>query len=274
MALHGRGAPATAMMRVHRSRSWQAALGMFTVIPVPARLEEDSAGRAILWLPAVGVLLAAPAAGALLAVRAGGDAPARSLLAAVLAVAVLAVLTGGLHLDGLADTADGLGSRRPREEALDIMRRGDTGPFGVAALVLVLLAQVTSLAALPSGRFAAVAVVLAALTARAAVVLATGPRFPPARPGGFGALVAGRTSARARVSWLAALLVAAAAAGELAGGIPVAGRMLAATVAGLLAAASVARTARSRLGGLTGDVFGAIIEIAAAVSLVTLAVLP
>ena len=261
------------MTRILPSRSWRAALSTFTVMPIRARLDEDSAGKVILWLPAVGVLLAAPAAAALLAVRAGGDAQARGLLAAVLAVAVLAVLTGGLHLDGLADTADGLGSRRPREEALDIMRRGDTGPFGVAALVLVLLLQVTSLAALPSGRFAATALVLAAVTARTAVVLATGPRFPPARPGGFGALVAGRTSARARVSWLAALLVAAAAAGELAGGILMAGRVLAATVTGLLAAAVVCRTARSRLGGLTGDVFGAVIELTAAASLVTLAVL-
>ncbi len=62
---------------------------------------------------------------------------------------VIAVLTGGLHLDGLADTADGLGSRRPAADALAIMRRSDIGPMGVGALVLVLLVQVTAVAALP-----------------------------------------------------------------------------------------------------------------------------
>ena len=64
-------------------------------------------------------------------------------------MALLAVATGGLHLDGLADTADGLGSRRPADQALEIMRRPDAGPLGVATLVLVLLVQVSALASLP-----------------------------------------------------------------------------------------------------------------------------
>ena len=108
-------------------------------------------------------------------------------------MALLAVATGGLHLDGLAGTADGLGSRRPADQALEIMRRSDAGPLGMATLLLVLLVQVGALASLPHvlGRGAAgpgrgwtgaSGLVLAAVTSRVAVVLATGS--PSARPSG------------------------------------------------------------------------------------------
>jgi adenosylcobinamide-GDP ribazoletransferase len=244
---------------------------MFTIIPVPVsgQVDEETASRAIRWLPAVGLLLAVPAAAALLLIGLGGDASARRLLGAVLAVAVLGVLTGGLHLDGVADTADGLASRRPRQEALEIMRRGDTGPLGVAALVFTVLLQVTSLAALP-GRLAVTGLVLAAVTARTAVLAATGPRFPPARPGGFGALVAGRTPARTCVLAAAVVLIAAFVTGLLTGGTPLAVRLLVAAAAGLAAGEGLCRAARTHLGGLTGDVYGAVIELATAAVLVTL----
>jgi adenosylcobinamide-GDP ribazoletransferase len=254
-----------------RPSSARLAVSMFTIIPVPVsgQVDEEAASRAIVWLPAVGLLLAVPAAAALLIIGLGGEAPARRLLGAVLAVAVLGVLTGGLHLDGLADTADGLASRRPRQVALDIMRRGDTGPLGVAALVFVVLLQVASLAALPS-RLAVTGLVLAAVTARTCVLVATGPRFPAARPGGFGALVAGRTPARTGVLAVAVLLIAACGAGLLTGGTPLACRLVAAAAAGLLAGVGLSRAARSQLGGLTGDVYGAVIELATAAVLVTL----
>jgi adenosylcobinamide-GDP ribazoletransferase len=258
------------------ARPWpaQVAIAMFTIIPVPisVRVDEGSASKAVLWLPAVGMLLSTPAAGALLAVDSGGAVPLRRLLGSALAITVLGVLTGGLHLDGLADTTDGLASRRQRDSALEIMRRGDTGPLGVAALVLVVLLQVTALAALP-GPLAVVGLVLGAVTARTAVILATGPGFPPARPGGFGALVAGRTPPRACAVAVMALLAAVAVFAELAEGTALAVRLLAATMTGLLAAIAVCRAARSRLGGLTGDVFGAVIEITMAVTLTALTVL-
>ena len=152
------------------------------------------------------------------------------------------------------------------------MRRGDTGPLGVAALVLAVILQATALAALP-GRLTIVGLVLGAVTARTAVILATGPGFPPARPGGFGALVAGRTSACACAVAVLVLLAAVAAFAELAEGTALAARLLAATLAGLLAATAVCRAARSRLGGLTGDVFGAVIEITMAVTLIALTAL-
>src|SRR5215472_5096933 len=163
-----------------RASSWRVALSLFTVIPAggAAELGEGDAAAAVLWLPAIGVLLGGIGAGLMLAVAAGaagasGASGPRRLLASALAVALLGLLTGGLHLDGLADTADGLGSRRPAEQALDIMRRSDVGPMGVAALVFVLLIEVTALAAVPRVTVAAAALVLAAATGRVAVVLAT-----------------------------------------------------------------------------------------------------
>ncbi len=250
----------------------RAALGLFTIIPVRAgpEISRDQAARAVLWLPVVGVLLAVPTAGVLLAVEAGGRSTPRLLLAAALAIGVLALLTGGLHLDGLADTADGLGSRRPRDEALAIMRRSDIGPFGVVALIIVLLVQITALAAVPPGWPGAAAVAAAVVTGRAAVVLATGPGAPAARPDGFGALVAGSASLPARIAAGAALLASVAAAG-LAWGWPGSVRGAAAVLAGLLAADLLRRAATRRLGGVTGDVFGALIEVSSTTVLLVLA---
>lgn len=252
--------------------SWRLAVGLFTVIPVAAapRVSRAEAAQAVLWLPAVGALAAIPAAGVLLAAQLTGHSTARHLLAAALAVVAIAVVTGGLHLDGLADTADGLGSRRPRHEALGIMRRSDIGPFGVVALVLVLMLQITALATLAPGWLAATALLVAAVTGRAAVVLATGS--PAARAEGFGALVAGGTSRSARTVTVVVLLLLVAAAGAAGGGMMLAVRGLAAVVAGLLAAGLLASAARRQLGGMTGDVFGALIEVATAAVLVVLAV--
>jgi adenosylcobinamide-GDP ribazoletransferase len=221
----------------------------------------------VFWLPVLGAGLGLAGSAVMVFVAAGDFSAQRQFLGAALAVALLAVATGGLHLDGLADTADGLGSRRPAGQALEIMRRSDAGPFGVAALVLVLLVQVCALASLPRGQ-AAAALVLAAVTSRVAVVLATGA--PSARPSGFGALVAGRTSVAGRVASLVLLLAAVVAAGLALGGLPAAARGTAAAAAGLGVAAVLRRAARRRLGGLTGDVFGAIIELSTATVLLVL----
>jgi adenosylcobinamide-GDP ribazoletransferase len=244
------------------------ALSLFTVLPAgrDAELGEGEAAAAVLWLPAVGLLLGGIGAGVMLAVAAGGGSGPRRLLGAVLAIAVLGAATGGLHLDGLADTADGLGSRRPAQQALDIMRRSDVGPMGVASLVFALLIQVAALAAVPRAPLAAAALVLAAVTGRVAVVLATS--YPAARPGGFGALVAGRTTARGRALTVAFFCCAVAACGFAAGGWALAARGLAIALAGLLAGGLVQLAAWRRLGGMTGDVFGAIVEVTTATVLV------
>ena len=251
--------------------AWRATVTMFTVVPVagPADIRRDDAGRIAVWLPVLGGALGTVAAGALLALEAGGDSVARRLLAATVAFGVLGILTGGMHLDGLADTVDGLGSRRPREEALDIMRRSDTGPMGVAALLFVVLLQVTALAALPPGWPGAAALIVAGLTSRVAVLLATGA--PAARPQGFGALIAGAATRRTRVSVAALLAAAVAVAGTAAGGPLLAVRGLAAVSLALLVAAALRRAAVARLGGMTGDVFGAMIELSTATVLLVLA---
>src|SRR5262249_45834682 len=153
------------------------ALGLFTIVPVRGDpvIGRREAARAVLCLPVAGLLLAVPAAGVLLAVEAGGPPPPRQPLAPGLPTRGLPPPTGGLHLDGLADAADGLGSRRPRDEALAIMRRSDVGPFGVTALLFTVLVQVTALATVRPGWPGAGAVLLGAVTGRVAVVLATGP---------------------------------------------------------------------------------------------------
>jgi adenosylcobinamide-GDP ribazoletransferase len=267
-----------------RAPGWRVALSMFTVIPAGSGDEFDdaAAARAIRWLPAIGLLLGG--IGACLVLGAGWAGPSgpRRLLGAALAVTAIALLTGGLHLDGLADTADGLGSRRPAAAALDLMRRSDIGPMGVAALVLGLLIQVTALAAVPRVPLAAAALVLAEVTGRVSVVVATAA--PAARPGGFGALVAGRTSRRERavaVTLLGIAVVVAGLAGGVVGGATTGGgaaggatlavRGLTAALAGLAAGWFLQRVAVRRLGGLTGDVFGAILQVSATVTLVVAA---
>ena len=255
------------------ARPWRIALNLFTVIPAPVHGEigKDAAARALPWLPVVALPVAAAAAGVLLGVQAGGDFAVRRLLAAALAFATLAALTGGLHLDGLADTADGLGSRRPADEALAIMRRSDVGPMGVAALLFVVLLQIAALAALPAGRLGAAALVLAVVTGRVGVMIAAGTSTPGARPEGFGALVAATATARVRVVAVSCLLAAAAGGGAAFCGAAVAARGLGAALAGLLAADLLRRVAQRRLGGMTGDVFGAVIEVSTAAVLLTLA---
>jgi len=251
--------------------AWRVAVSLFTTIPagVNEMLDDEVAARAILWLPAIGLLAGGAGAGVLLtAGRFNATGPGR-LLGAALALAVIGILTGGLHLDGLADTADGLGSRRPAAAALDIMRRPDIGPMGVGALVFVLLAQVSALAAVPRPPLAAAALMLAEVTGRVSVVTATAA--PAARPGGFGALVAGRTTAAERALTVGALACGVAAAGLTFSGPLLTARGLIATLAGLLTGWLLQRTAHRRLGGLTGDVFGAILEVSVTAVLVTAA---
>jgi adenosylcobinamide-GDP ribazoletransferase len=255
--------------------AWRVAVSLFTTIPagVSGMLDDEVAARAVLWLPAIGLLAGGAGAGVLLAAASRNVTGPGRLLGAALAVAVIAVLTGGLHLDGLADTADGLGSRRPAAAALDIMRRSDIGPMGVGALVLVLLVQVSALAAVPRPPLAAAVLVLAEVTGRVSVVIATAA--PAARPGGFGALVAGQTTAAERALTVCALACGVAAAGLTTGGAAsgpaIAARGLAATLVGLIAGRLLQRTARRRLGGMTGDVFGAILQVSATAALVTAA---
>ena len=245
------------------------ALTTLTVLPVrgPAAVDRRTAGVAMTLAPLVGLALGVVAAGVLEgAARISGD-----LLAAALAVAVLALLTRGLHLDGLADTADGLASYRSPERALAVMRSPETGPLGIAVLVLSLLVQVTALhACLGAGR-GAEAVVLAVVTARLAVTAACTPSTPAASPTGLGSAVAG--TVRPVVPLVLTVLVAAAGAlvGLATGGAE-AGQAAAAVLVGLAVSRLLLRHAVRRLGGVTGDVLGALVESTTLVVLLVLAV--
>ncbi|MFC8144983.1 adenosylcobinamide-GDP ribazoletransferase [Streptomyces paradoxus] len=245
------------------------AFGTLTVIPVRVtRWDREAARGGMLCAPLAGLAVGAAAAGlGLVLLFLGAGAP----LAAVATVAVPAVLTRGLHLDGLADTADGLGSGKPAEDALRIMKQSDIGPFGVITLVLALLAQVAALAQAYDASWArgACAAVVSATLARLALTLAARAGVPAARPEGLGAAVAGVVPLRGAVVAAVAVAAAAAAAGALFGPYgPV--RTVLAVVLSLAAAEALLRHCTRRFGGVTGDVFGGLAETAATTALVVL----
>lgn len=246
------------------------AFGTLTVLPVRVHRWDRAAARGgMLAAGLVGLVAGVLSAGLGLVLLFLGAGP---LLAAVGSVAVPAVLTRGLHLDGLADTADGLGSGKPAEEALRIMKRSDIGPFGVLTLVLVLLAQVAVLAQVYDDAWArgAAAAVTAAVSARLALTLAARGGVPAARPEGLGAAVAGVVPVPGALA-LTALCAAGAAAWGAGSGPQGALRGAAAVLSALGAAELLLRRCVRRFGGVTGDVFGALAETAATTALVVLA---
>jgi adenosylcobinamide-GDP ribazoletransferase len=234
------------------------ALSWLTVLPVRvSTVDSTIAGAAIALAPLVGALLGAISLGALSGMDALGFP---SLLGGVLTIGLLAVLTRGMHLDGLADTADGLGCYGPPERALAVMRDGGAGPFAVVTLILVLGAQAVSLSVL-SGHWGAV--VLAVAAGRAAFAICCVRGVPAARPEGLGALVAGSQPILVPVLWWLAL----AGAGVFAvPGKPWLGPLGVGLAAGLVLALVV--HARRRFGGITGDVLGAACEVAVTAVLV------
>ncbi|MFI5676213.1 adenosylcobinamide-GDP ribazoletransferase [Streptomyces cellulosae] len=249
------------------------AFGTLTAFPVEVSRWDRKAARAgMLCAPVAGLAVGVGAAAVGLFLLYMGAGP---FLAAVASTAVPAVLTRGLHLDGLADTADGLGSGKPAEDALRIMKQSDIGPFGVLSLVLVLLAQVASLAQLygTSWSRGALAAVVAATAARLALTLAARTGVPAARPEGLGAAVAGVVPVRGAVLTTAVVLVAAAGAGALLGAYDIIRTSFAVAAAVGVTELLLGRCTR-RFGGVTGDVFGALVETAATTTLVVLTLGP
>jgi len=282
-------------------------LGTLTVLRVapPTSVDRRTAGGAMLLAPLGGLVLAVPLV--LLLFLLNASAP----LLAALTVGLLALLTRALHLDGLADTADGLGSGRSFADALEVMRRSDIGPFGVVTLLLVLLVQVAALSSLVSLGFGEAAVLAALLVSRGVLPLLCTSAFPAARTTGLGHAVAASVSRGAAVVSLGCVvLVAAAAAAGLAElawhgwvppygsdlgwiavtgpgyhrgpfadlvggsvGVAVGATVLLSGLVAVAAAVLLARRCVRRFGGVTGDVYGACVELAFTTMLVVPALL-
>lgn len=231
-------------------RSFFLALQFLTRLPISIAgpVEGEDLVRSTLFFPLVGGLLGLSLAGL--------DALASQLYArpvvVVLDLAFLFLVTGGLHWDGLLDSADALFSGRPPERALEIMKDSRVGAMGVLTALLLFALQATLLLTVDQPKKFGL-LLLFPLAGRLSLVL-VGAHFPPARTTGLGALLAGRIPFRLWGSaWLYSLLltlmVARPAPGALSGVLA----LLASQTLGWLAAG----WASWRLGGITGDIFGA-----------------
>ncbi|WP_262850037.1 adenosylcobinamide-GDP ribazoletransferase [Mumia quercus] len=237
------------------------AAGTFTVLPVapPSTVDAARARTAMLLAP----LAVTPLALGVCAVVALGSVLGwPGMLTGALAVGVLAVGTRVLHLDGLADTADGLSAPYDRERRLAIMKSGDVGPAGVAALVLVLVLQAAALGALAARPYGWLLAGVLVCASRAACAIVCARPVPAAAPTGLGAAVAGS------VPLAGAVAVGCFVAAALAGAVAATGEPWwlgpLAVVAAALCVALLVRRAISVLGGITGDVIGASVELALA----------
>ncbi|MEM8869788.1 MAG: adenosylcobinamide-GDP ribazoletransferase [Pseudomonadota bacterium] len=231
------------------------AVQFLTRMPVPSLVphQEDLLGRAARYFPIVGAFVGLIATLPWVLAHLAGLPP---LVCAGLSLSLAIYVTGGLHEDGLADCADGLGGGATRARALEIMRDSRIGTYGALALVLSLILRVSALASLPVWAGAAALIVVLAV-GRMAIVY-TLLLFPYARPEG---LASGAARAEGGVTALVATAIGAGLAlalGHVAG------------AAALLAGAGVwawfSWRLMRRLGGYTGDGLGAteqLVQIAA-----------
>jgi adenosylcobinamide-GDP ribazoletransferase len=241
-------------------RRLAAAIAFLTVMPLPARWRggPSELGRSVAFFPVVGGMLGALA---LLA----DEVLIRHLprgVASVILVIVLLAASGGLHIDGLADTADGFMSSKPRARILEIMKDGRSGPMGVAAVVCVVALKIASLSAFEPSVLRRVAIALMPLSGRSAIVIAM-TLLPYARSeGGTGSAFAEHRP------WVGLVLAASAPAAIGWWWVGVAG-LAPAVASGVMALAMCLWSYRT-IRGWTGDTLGATCEIAEAFSLVAL----
>ena len=224
-------------------RQFLFAIGFLTAIPVRTpEPRPGDLGRAAIWFPFVGTSIGAVLVVAQL-IFARLFTP---LLEGALIVVVWITLTGGLHLDGLADCGDGLLSATSRERRLEIMRDPRLGTFGGMVLVMHLLIKTLAVASLTTP----IALLLAPALARWLMLFVA--QQPSARPGGLGAeFASGLTKAIGLGAAIIPLLLIVL-------GAP---RSIFAAIAALLVTFGLIRFAKARLGGVTGDVFGLTIEV-------------
>lgn len=235
------------------------AAGFLTILPVrpTGEISRPLARAAMLW----GWLAVAPIAMAAAVLGwAGQSLGLPGFLAGMLVVGVVAWGTRAMHLDGLADTVDGLGSGRDGERALEVMRRGDIGPMGVVALACVLMIQGAAFGAVLARPWGWLLVAATVMAARAALALGCAASVPAARPDGLGALFAGTVPRSAALGLWAAMALLLSAT-TLLTGHPWWQGLLAAAVAVAAVQLLLARCVQ-RFGGITGDILGTLVETA------------
>lgn len=226
-------------------RNLRIAFGLLTTLPF--RLPEDwsagDSGRAAVWYPLVGVAI-----GVLtwLAWK-GATFLFPSLVTGVITLAAWVLLTGGLHLDGLADCCDGLFASVSRERRLEIMKDPHVGTFGTIGLILILFLKAAVLASLMS--VSSFGILLAATLARWCILPAA--LLPLARSSGMAADF--KSGLRQSSIILSAII-------PLALMVLLGLRGIFSTLVGVVTAALMLWFAKSRIGGVTGDVFGMIVE--------------
>lgn len=227
-------------------RNLRIAFGLMTTLPfkLPDDWSAGDSGRASVWYSLVGLVIGILTwlawKGAIFAFP--------PLVAGILTLIIWVVLTGGFHLDGLADCCDGLFVSATPERRLEIMKDPHIGAFGVIGLILVLFLKAAALASLTSA--SSVGILLAASLARWCILPAG--LFPLARSSGMGAdFVLGFQ--RLFIAWGAVIpLMIAVLLGI---------RGILSTLAGVGAAVLILWMAKSRIGGVTGDVFGMVVEV-------------
>ena len=209
--------------------------------------DDRSFGRSPVFFPVVGLIL-----GLLLwLAKLVFDIIFPGPLVAALLVVTMAVLTGGIHLDGFMDTMDGALSGRSREKKLEIMRDSRVGAFGALSLACLLLLKYSALMTMPEDYFVA-AIIMATVISRWAMVYVVA-QFPYARREGLGELVAKHTGNRELLTATACTVVICVAAAGPGGLVLLLGAWCWAHLFG--------RWMTAGLGGVTGDVYGATAEL-------------
>jgi adenosylcobinamide-GDP ribazoletransferase len=241
--------------------AWRLATGTLTAVRVrpPERVDRPVAGLAMVLAP-LAVLPLGVAAAVVVAVADGIGLP--PLATAYVVVLVLALGTRAFHWDGLADTADGLTASYSPSRSLEVMRTGPVGPAGVVAVVLVSGLQAAGLTAVVRHEHAWWAVGLLVCAARACLAVACLRGVPAARTDGLGAPHIGAVPA---VGALASLLVATGAAALAGHGLGSVWTLLVGFAVALVVVVALLLRCVHRLGGLTGDVLGAVVEVSFAV---------
>jgi adenosylcobinamide-GDP ribazoletransferase len=251
-------------------------ISLLTVFPVgrrPIEMHQGDIGRAMSLAPLAGLLVWLPAAAIMFAARVLLDGTG-SLVVPTIGLGLVALLTGGLHLDGLADVGDAIGSRKPAAKALAIMKDPHIGALGAATVFFVVFVQIGALGLAIGRHHGTVSLLTAILAGRLAVVLACRPGIPAASSEGLGARVIGSVSRRRATAVTLAVLLVAIAAGKLeydGGRFRESAHAVVSILAAIVVAEVVRRLLVRRFGGLSGDMFGVLTEIAVLVDLLLMA---